>query len=151
MGLNYKQFDLSALIQGAAGAVRYISTESGQIGNFLKDFYNKRWTPDNPNAEGPRAFNRDAEYWRNNRNTYFLKKSDYVRLKNLELGYTLPATLNKKIGISNLRIYFSGYNLLTFCPTIKDFDPESIQSDISGQSQPYPAQRVVNAGVSVTF
>jgi TonB-linked SusC/RagA family outer membrane protein len=151
LGINYKQFDLSALIQGAAGAVRYISTESGQIGNFLKDFYDNRWTPDNPDAKGPRAYNRDAEYWRNNRNTYFLKKSDYVRLKNLELGYSLPANLNNKIGVANLRIYLSGYNLLTFSPDIKDFDPESIQSNISGQSQPYPAQRVVNAGISVTF
>lgn len=151
LGINYKQFDLSALIQGAAGAVRYISTESGQIGNFLKDFYDNRWTPDNPDANGPRAYNRDAEYWRNNRNTYFLQKSDYARLKTLELGYTLPAYLNEKIGVDNLRVYLSGYNLLTFSPYIKDFDPESEQTNISGQSQPYPAQRVVNAGISVTF
>lgn len=151
LGINYKQFDLSALIQGAAGAVRYISTESGQIGNFLKDFYDNRWTPDNPDANGPRAYNRDAEYWRNNRNTYFLQKSDYARLKTLELGYSLPAYLNEKIGVDNLRVYLSGYNLLTFSPYIKDFDPESEQTNISGQSQPYPAQRVVNAGISVTF
>lgn len=151
VAITYKQFDLSALVQGAAGAVRYISTESGQIGNFLKEFYDTRWTPENPDANGPRAYNRDAEYWRNNRNTYFLKKSDYARLKNLEFGYTLPDKLNSRIGVENMRIYLSGYNLLTFSPDIKDFDPESVQTSLSGQSQPYPAQRVINAGISVTF
>jgi TonB-linked SusC/RagA family outer membrane protein len=151
IGLTYNQFDLSVLFQGAAGAVRYISTESGQIGNFLKDFYDNRWTSDNPDASGPRAFNRDAEYWRNNRNTYFLRNSDYIRLKTLEFGYTLPATVNSKLGIDGLRIYVSGYNLLTFSPDIRDFDPESDQRTLSGQSQPYPAQRVINGGISLTF
>ncbi|QGY43453.1 SusC/RagA family TonB-linked outer membrane protein [Maribellus comscasis] len=149
--ITYNQFDLSILFQGAAGAVRYISTESGQIGNFLKDFYDNRWTPDNTDASGPRAYNRDAEYWRSNRNTYFLKKSDYIRLKTLEIGYSLPASINSKLGIDGLRIYISGYNLWTFSPDIKDFDPESEQTSLSGQSQPYPAQRVINGGISLTF
>lgn len=150
-GLTYKQFDLSVLFQGAFGAVRYISTESGQIGNFLKDFYDNRWTPETPDASGPRTFNRDAEYWRNNRNTYFLRSSDYIRFKTLELGYNLPATVNSKLGIGGLRIYVSGYNLLTYSPDMKDFDPESEQLSLSGQSQPYPAQRVINGGISLTF
>jgi hypothetical protein len=151
VGLTYNQFDMSVLLQGAAGAVRYISTESGQIGNYLKDFYDNRWTVENPDASGPRAYNRDAEYWRNNRNTYFLKNSDYIRLKTLDFGYRLPATVTNKIGIDGLRIYVSAYNLLTFSPDIKDFDPETDQSNISGQSQPYPAQRVINGGITLTF
>lgn len=151
IGLNYKQFDLSLLFQGAAGAVRFLSVESGQIGNFLKDFYDERWTPDNPDSKGPRAYNRDAEYWRNNRNTFFLYNSDYIRLKTLELGYSLPASINQKIGISGLRVYVSGYNLFTFSPSFKNFDPESNSSDIGGQGQPYPAQKVINTGISLTF
>ncbi len=151
IGLSYKQFDLSLLFQGATGAVRFVSVESGQIGNFTKDFYKNRWTEDNPNSDGPRAYNRDAEYWRNNRNTFFLHKSDYLRLKTLELGYSLPTSINQKIGISGLRVYISGYNLFTFSPDFKDFDPESNHSDVGGQSQPYPAQKVINAGISLTF
>lgn len=151
VGLVYNQFDLSVVFQGAAGAVRYISTESGQIGNFTKEFYDKRWTIDNPNSEGPRAYNRDAEYWRNNRNTYFLNKSDYIRLKTLEVGYSLPNTLNDKLGIKGLRFYVSAYNLWTFSPDLKDFDPETEQLGLSGQGQPYPAQRVLNLGLSLTF
>lgn len=151
LGVNYKQFDLSVLFQGAAGAVRYISVESGYIGNFTKDFYNNRWTAENPTSKGPRTYNRDAEYWRNNRNTYFLHKSDYIRLKTLELGYSFPASLNDKLRIKGLRVYVSAYNLFTFSPDLKDFDPESESPDIGGEGQPYPAQKVVNAGISLNF
>jgi TonB-linked SusC/RagA family outer membrane protein len=151
VGVRYHQFDLSVLFQGAAGAVRYISTESGEIGNFLKDFYDNRWTPENPDASEPRAFNRDAEYWRNNRNTQFVRSTDYLRLKTLELGFTLPQSVNNKLGIEALRLFVSGYNLLTYSPDMKDFDPESDNRNLSGQSQTYPVQRVVNGGISLTF
>ena len=152
IGLNYRSFDLSALFQGAAGSVRFVSMESGLIGNFTKYFYDNRWTPDNINAPGPRAYNRDAEYWRNNRNTYFLYNSDYIRLKTLELGYTVPQTFANRIGFANIRFFLNGYNLLTFTSReMKDFDPESNNNDIGGQSQPYPSQMVINGGISLTF
>jgi TonB-linked SusC/RagA family outer membrane protein len=152
LGVNYRQFDLSALFQGAAGAVRFVSMESGLIGNFTKYFYDHRWTSDNIDASGPRAYNRDAEYWRNNRNTFFLYNSDYIRLKTLELGYSVPKSFASHIGFANIRLYVSGYNLLTFTSAkMKDFDPESNSNDIGGQSQPYPSQQVINGGISLTF
>ncbi|MDR1780997.1 MAG: TonB-dependent receptor [Tannerella sp.] len=152
IGVNYKSFDLSALFQGAAGSVRFVSMESGLIGNFTKYFYDNRWTPENPDASGPRAYNRDAEYWRNNRNTYFLYNSDYVRLKTLELGYSVPKNIANHVGFENIRLFLSGYNLLTFTSReMKDFDPESNNNDIGGQSQPYPSQMVINGGISLTF
>jgi TonB-linked SusC/RagA family outer membrane protein len=152
LGAGYGSFDLSALFQAAAGAVRFVSMESGLIGNFTKYFYDNRWTPDNPGASGPRAYNRDAEYWRNNRNTFFLYNSDYIRLKTLELGYSAPKSFTKRLGLQSLRLFVSGYNLLTFTSReMKDFDPESDSNDIGGQSQPYPSQKVVNGGISLTF
>ncbi|MDR2921474.1 MAG: TonB-dependent receptor [Tannerella sp.] len=147
ISLSYRQFDFSVLFQGATGGVRYIKTESGEIGNFLKDFYDKRWTAETPDAKGPRTFIDASEYWRNYNNTYFLHKTDYLRVKNVELGYNLPSKFNQKVGITGLRIYISGYNLFTFSPDLKDFDPES--SSISGQS--YPVQRVINGGLTLTF
>ena len=144
--LGYGQFDLSVLFQGAAGAVRYIRTYSGDGGNFLKDFFDNRWTPDNPNSSEPRTFDR-AEYWYTANNTHFLYKTDYIRVKNLEFGYNLPSTFSNKLGIGAMRIYLSGYNLLTLSPDLKDFDPES--SNASGQQ--YPVQRVVNGGLTLTF
>ena len=89
LGLQLKQFDLSVLLQGATGAVNYISTESGEIGNYLASFANGRWTPDNTNADAPRTFNRSNEYWVGNANTYWLRKTNYLRLKNLQLGLYL--------------------------------------------------------------
>jgi TonB-linked SusC/RagA family outer membrane protein len=143
--LSYKQFDLSFLFQGASGAVAYIWTESGNDGNYLKSYYDDRWWSGNINSKGPRANISTAEYW-HNRNTYFLYNTDYIRLKNMELGYNVPKTINRKLGVTDLRIYFSGYNLLTFSK-LKDYDPEMS----SERGRNYPAQRVLNMGVSLSF
>jgi hypothetical protein len=147
MNFQYRGFDLSTLIQGAAGAVRYINTESGEIGNYLKSFYDNRWTPQNMDAQGPRTFNRSNEYWMSQRNTYWLHKTDYVRLKNIELGYNLSSLLPRTTGIQNIRVYVNAYNLVTFSPDMKDFDPEMG----NGGGQGYPLQKIVNGGITVSF
>ncbi|MEN7547687.1 TonB-dependent receptor [Rapidithrix thailandica] len=146
LGITFKQFDFNMLFQGATGGVQYIFTESGEIGNFLQEFADQRWTPDNPNSEHPRTFNRNDEYWVANANTYWLRKTDYLRLKNLEFGYNLPKSLNEKLKIQNARIYVSGYNLLTI-DNFNVFDPETT----SNSGQYYPQKRVFNMGVSLTF
>lgn len=144
--LQYKNFDLSILFQGATGGELFISTgESGAIGNYLHQFYEERWTVDNPSSEHPRIADRSDQYFSND-NTYWLQSTDYIRLKNLEFGYTLPAAFGQKIGISNLRLYVSGYNLLTFSG-LKAYDPEALNS----LGQYYPPARILNTGVSVTF
>jgi TonB-linked SusC/RagA family outer membrane protein len=147
VNIQYKGFDFALLAQSATGAVRYISTESGEIGNFLQSFAEKRWTPQNPDASGPRTFNRGNEYWVANANTYFLHKTDYIRLKNIELGYKLPASLIGRVGVQSVRVYVNAFNLLTYSPDMKDFDPELGTN--SGQG--YPLQKIINGGFSVTF
>jgi len=57
-------------------------------------------------------------------NTYFVRSSDYIRLKNFEVGYTLPSKYTSKLGIQSLRVFASGLNVLTFTK-MKDFDPEA--------------------------
>ena len=147
LGLQYKGFDLTVLLQTATGAVNYINTESGEIGNFLQSFADGRWTPENSNSNKPRTFNRGNEYWASNQNTYFLKKTDYLRLKNLQFGYTIPGSITQKAGIKQARIYVSGYNLLTYSPDYEDFDPEAS----AGSGQSYPLQRVMSLGLTVNF
>jgi TonB-dependent starch-binding outer membrane protein SusC len=147
LSMQYKGFDFSALIQAATGAVRYISTESGEIGNFLQSFAANRWTSQSPDASGPRTFNRGNEYWVGSGNTFWLLNTNYVRLKNIELGYNLPTSLLQRTGIQNLRIYINAYNLLTHSPGMKDFDPELG----TGSGQGYPLQKIINGGISVTF
>ena len=145
--LAYKGFDLSILFQGAAGGVFYQTTESGDFGNYLKSFYDKRWTEDNPTASFPRTYNRSNEYWVNQHNTFWVRKSDYIRLKNIELGYTLPQTLTKQVNIQHVRFYVSAYNLLTYSPDMKDYDPENT----NGSGYNHPLNKIVNVGLSVTF
>lgn len=148
-GLNisgqYKAFDFVVFFQGAAGASLWVQTQSGDFGNYFKEFADNRWTPDNPDASGPRAFQREEEYWISQRNNYFYMNTDYVRLKNMEIGYNAPNSFTSRLGLNRLRVYANGFNLLTF----SDFwmDPEARNS--SGSY--YPQKRVVNIGLSLSF
>jgi TonB-linked SusC/RagA family outer membrane protein len=151
INLTYKNFDFSALIQGATGGVQIVGlTESGDIGNFLEWSYINRWTIDNPSSEFPRLSNRGQTYYTdtNNaaQNTYWIRSNNYVRLKNVELGYTLSPDFSKKIGLRSLRIYANGLNLFTM-DKIKIWDPESTNSS----AQYYPQARVINAGIKAAF
>jgi hypothetical protein len=143
---SYKNFDLSVLFQGAAGAKQYVSAgESGNIGNFLLDIYENRWTIDNPSSVDPRIANRSDQYFSNG-NTYWLRSTDYIRLKNFELGYTIPATIGSKIGFSNFRVYVNGLNMLTW-DKLKVYDPETDNST----GQYYPQSKIINVGLTATF
>lgn len=151
INLGYKAFDLAILFQGATGGLQIVGlTESGDIGNYLKYDFDHRWTIDNPTDKYPRLTNRNNRYYTNTGqagiNNYFLKSNNYLRLKNIELGYNLPSELGSKLGLSKFRVYVNGLNLLTF-DKIKVWDPESTNN--SGQY--YPQSRVINAGVRVAF
>ena len=146
LAAQVKAFDVSVFFHAAFGAVQYFRTESGDIGNFTEEYVRNRWTPDNPDAPGPRTFNRIDEYWVANGNTYFLRDASFVRLKSVELGYHMPGHIATRFGVHDVRLYASGYNLLLL-DKFKVVDPETRDS----QGQYYPQQRVFNAGASVTF
>lgn len=146
LDLQYKSFDLAILFQGATGAKQYIRTQSGDFGNYLLDFADGRWTTENPNSEKPRTFNREDEYWISQANTYWYRSTDYLRLKNVSLGYTLSSDVMGKIGMKSARIYVNAINLLTF-DSFKVYDPET---DNQGGTV-YPQKQVYNAGINLTF
>ncbi|MGV3587436.1 MAG: SusC/RagA family TonB-linked outer membrane protein [Adhaeribacter sp.] len=147
-GVNFKNFDLNVLFQGSAGAVMNLGTgEMGSIGNYLEEFYANRWTVDNPSSVHPRITDRGNQYYSGaTSNTYWMRSTDYIRLKNLELGYTLPEAISKRVGIGSLRVYANGLNLLTWSK-MKIYDPENVNSN----GQYYPQSRVLNTGVTVRF
>ena len=145
LGAQYKNFDLSILFQAATGGELFLQTESGTIGNYLQYTYDHRWTIDNPSSVDPRTVDRNNQYF-SNRNTYYMLNMNYIRLKNFEIGYSLPARLGKKAGINNLRIYVNGLNLVTWAKQ-DIYDPESTSSD----GHYYPQSRIINTGVTVTF
>ena len=151
--LVYRGFDLSALFQGQAGAVRYIQYMGGTGSNYMKSFYDGRWTDEDTDAEYPRTFNRNDEYWvsSDNANTFWLRRTDFIRLKNLEIGYTLPPGLYKKLGINNLRVHIGGMNLITWTPDLEDFDPEQEAKGDGFAGQGYPLQKILTAGISIKF
>lgn len=151
LNLQYKGFDLSVLIQGATGGMQIVGiTESGDIGNFLEWSYQNRWSIENPSSVNPRLSNRGATYYTDGNNalnnTYWLRSNNYIRLKNVELGYTLPTTWVEKIGLNSVRVYANGLNLATL-DKIKIWDPES--TNTSGQY--YPQARVINMGIKAAF
>ena len=146
LATSFRNWDITTFWQGAAGAAVYTQTESGEIGNFRQSFAENRWTPDNPSNDHPRTWNRSDEYWASNPNTYFLESTDYIRLKTLEVAYTIPADLSSRLGLQRAKVSITGMNLLTFTG-LEDLDPEAA----SGAGQYYPQRRSVRAGLSVTF
>ena len=156
LNLQYKGFDASFLFQGATGGLADIYTESGLIGNFLASDYSHRWSIDNPSSVYPRLADRANTYYTDRssggsggHNTYNLKSTNYLRLKNLEIGYTLPSTITRKAAINTLRFYVNATNLVTFSK-MKDFDPE-IYGGGNYLGQYYPQLRVISFGATVNF
>lgn len=147
LGAQYKGFDLSVLIQGATGGMRRMGpTESGSIGNYLEWNYDNRWSIDNPSDVDPRLTNRSDTYYTSTDNTYWIRSTNYIRLKNVELGYNLPNDFVKRIGMNSIRFYSNGMNLLTF-DKIKIWDPESE----SGSGQFYPQSKIITFGIKAGF
>lgn len=144
--LYYKGFDFNMLFQGATGARSYIRTQSGDFGNYLQEFADQRWTTENPNSEHPRTFNREDEYWISQANTYWYRNTDYLRLKNIQLGYTVPSAIASRVALKTVRIYVNALNLFTI-DSFKVFDPETDNQD----GTVYPQKRTYNLGINLTF
>lgn len=147
--MQYRNFDLTVLFQGASGGALIVRTESGDIGNYLAWDFDHRWTVENQSTVYPRIASRDNTYYTGGvagNNTYRLRKTDYIRFKNFEIGYNVPISVLRRVGLSNARIYANGINLITW-DELGVFDPEAV----TGNGQYYPQARVLNFGVSVTF
>lgn len=150
--LQWKAFDFSAFFQGV-GNVNF-STRTDQTQGFIarnikeagvfSDLYNNYWTPDRPDAKYPRL-TIGTNNNNNQTSTFWMVNGRYMRLKNLEIGYTLPKRIANKIAMQNLRVYLSGVNLFTFSP-FKLWDP-----DLQTGATNYPNNRVINIGLTIGF
>lgn len=154
LGLNYKQFDFSALFQGATNFNVYLQQEAAYAffnGGKVFDRHLGRaqigtdGNVINPNASYPRITLNDRD--RNERtSSYWVEDGDYLRLKNIEIGYTLPERISSKMGVSSFRVYTNGRNLVTWSK-LKHIDPENPQT----RGRFYPQQKVWSLGLNVTF
>ena len=154
----YKGFDMSFTFQGQWGASIY--NNGGRFQSVNADFYDNqsidqlnRWQQpgDITNVPQARLFGSNGSA----QSTRFLANADFIRLRNFSLGYSLPANVIEKMGLSKLRIYTTGLNLLTF--TNYPFeDPEST-NDEAGDANPgqtfysAPPNRVISLGLNINF
>src|SRR5690606_209755 len=89
---------------------------------------------------------------RNNQTqTRFLQNAAYLRLKNLQIGYSLPQDLVSRVGVGNVRLYVSGENLLTFTKMSKIFDPETVGLQGWNDGKTYPFATVYSGGININF
>lgn len=148
-GLEYKGIDFEMFWQGIGKRDWFPGNGSAAYWGFTNEWQTPLttsldyWTPENTNAFFPRLG------WANggNRNTStrYLQNASYCRLKNVTLGYTIPRNILDKIGVSRLRVYVTGENLLTFTSLIKAFDPETLNN------MTYPINKKIAVGLNLTF
>lgn len=153
LSANWKGFDVSILMQGVEGKKHYV-TDWGlqpfrQGSAPTIDYVKYRWTEDNPdNAKYPRMYFDNFGGSKNTRkNSYFLKDASYLRLKNVTIGYTIPAELTRKLLVERIRVFFSGDNLATIT-NYPELDPER---EDDGRFVAYPQNKICSFGINVQF
>lgn len=150
LNMEYKGFDLSVFFQGVEGRKVYVS-EWG-IAPFRQYsrppvFWRDAWTPENHSNTIPAIYN--DQYNPNTQvSDWWLRDASYLRLKNLQFGYQLSPGMLKRLHLQNLRLYFSGDNLLTFTHFFKGGDPERVDE---GRFAIYPQATVYTFGIKATF
>lgn len=162
MSANYKDFDITVFFQGAAGHSIFTSGDFAApfiqqgLGNGVSIWLDRwhRVDPSDPSSEwipGKMPSLRPTGFSLNEQtSTWNKQKGDYLRLKTLEIGYSLPKKLLSHVGIQRLRVYVNGFNLLTFTSRkgmMKWMDPENS----NGMFRYYPQMRTYNFGVNLTF
>src|SRR5215210_7466686 len=113
--------------------------------SFVMDFQKDYWTPENPNAKYPRPEAFADKNWVNA--DFWIVNTGYLKLKNVQLGYTLPSALNKRLNIQRLRLYVAASNVFTISAINKwGFDPE-----FNTSLRSYPQLSLYTAGINLTF
>lgn len=155
-GINYKSFDFSLFLQGVGKRDLWMSNQAffgfggGWTSVVLQEHSINFWSPENPNGYFARPY-LTAENFKNQQvQSQYLQDASYIRLKNLQLGYTVPSRIINKIGIEKVRIYVSGENVFTISNILKSFDPEA---NVSSAASPlvYPLSRSLSTGLNITF
>ncbi|MGN0069818.1 MAG: SusC/RagA family TonB-linked outer membrane protein [Prevotella sp.] len=161
LSASYKNFDVNVHFQGAGkssfmtlGKCVYAFSE-GQWGNIFKGMLDNRWissdisgdlATENPNASYPRlSYGANSNNFRNS--TFWLRDGRYLRLKNVDIGYSLPKSVLAKLHMTKVRFYVTGTNLFFISKKFDTWDPESLQS----RGEDYPITKAVTAGIQVEF
>jgi TonB-linked SusC/RagA family outer membrane protein len=148
---SYKGFDFNIFLQGVGKANGYLTGPGFtpfavvNYGGTALNMYTNSWTPQNTNAPFPRLTFGETNNSQNS--SFWVKNAAYMRVKNIQLGYTLPTAVSSKLGVKSLRVFANGSNLFTADSFWKGFDVESP----AGQINSYPQVKVYSFGVNVNF
>ncbi|CAI2766543.1 SusC/RagA family TonB-linked outer membrane protein [Flavobacterium collinsii] len=151
VNLDYKNFDFMAFAQGAAGSKIFQGLRRLDIlnANYQTSALG-HWSGEGTSNDYPRLTNNDPNKNFSNMSDFYLENGNYLRLKIVQLGYTLPTNLSSKIGSDKVRFYLTGENLLTFTK-YSGFDPE-IGGQVYGVDKGvYPQARSILLGANVQF
>ena len=152
IGASYKGIDFSMLIQGVGKANGYVNgpgvlpfNVGGALGGTIREENKDRWSPENPGAKYPRlAF---GESNNEQASSFWMRDASYLRVKNIQIGYTLPANVIKKLSINRLRVFANGSNVASFDRFLNGYDVEAP----IGSGSVYPQVKLYSFGLEATF
>ncbi len=153
VSMGWKGFDATVFLQGAAGVKGFLRGEvMGMTGDKIgkpTSIFEERWTPDNPTDGFPRFWN---AYSQNNptsnASSFWIRDAGYMRVKNVQVGYTFSSRKMEKMGLKKARIFYSGQNIFTVTQFYDWVDPEAPAGE-TGYT--YPQVKVNTLGVNLTF
>ena len=152
VNMNYKNWDFMVFAQGQAGnkifqGLRRLDILNANYQTAILD----RWTGEGTSNTTPRVTTNDTNHNYTWMSEYYLQKGDYVRVKLVQLGYTLPQTMTQNFGVSKLRFYITAENLFTFTK-YTGYDPEIAAGDSFGIDRAYyPQAKTFLFGANITF
>ncbi|MGF6849177.1 TonB-linked SusC/RagA family outer membrane protein [Chitinophaga sp. W3I9] len=151
LGASWKNFDLSAQFYASQGQKIYVNgwgIEPFRQGSVPTTDWRNRWTPNNPSTTMPKIYVADGYApVQNYASTYFLKDASFLRLRNVQLGYNLPAATIARIGMKSLRVFFTAENVFTISK-FPGLDPERVGD---GNYVTYPQTKTYTFGAMVQF
>ena len=158
IGLNFKNFDFTSSAFASIGNDLVRDYERKNLYANKGSYVLNSWTSSNPSNSVPRPVN-GASVSYDNFSDYFVEDASYVRIQNIQVGYTLRESLAQKIALKNCRIYLSGNNLFTFT-NYKGYDPSAVGGGTDGKGEPigsgidkgfYPVAKTFLIGMSLNF
>ena len=146
MSLGYKGFDFYFLLEGVAKWDKYLQGELYSLNHlpgylWPKSYWNATWTPENPNASIPKVYSDNTI--NDQVSDFFLQKADYLRIKAIQLGYTIPSKLTKVAKLDKVRLYVNLENYFIFT-SYHGQDPEN-------NEQTYPIMKTMSFGLNISF
>jgi TonB-linked SusC/RagA family outer membrane protein len=149
LGASWKGIDLDLFFQGVSGndlVVKY-RDQNARVSKRNPDFWSDHWTPENIGAKYPRAENGNSMGYPES--TFWQRDGSYLRLRNVTLSYTFPKRLVTALRIAQLKVFYTGNNLLLLEDHVKDFDPEF--GNVDDNLRRYPIMKSSSFGINLSF